>query len=153
MHEFSQSSEPIFLVVARFIANGILSGAYPAGSKVPSTTELSGFFKINPITAGRALNELAERGVLEKHRGIGTFVTADAVELLRRERIEGLSAAYVDPLIEEIRLLDIPIDDIVATIRQRDADMRSNKNPAAVINTAQPDNAQLSRPSYPSERD
>lgn len=153
MHEFSQSSEPIFLAVARFIANGILGGAYPAGSKVPSTTELSEFFKINPITAGRALTELAERGVLEKRRGIGTFVTTDATELLRRERIESLSTAYIDPLIEEIQLLDITIDDIVATIRRRDADMRIAKDPAAASTTAKSDDTQHPRLPHRSEGD
>ena len=119
MSDLAQSSEPIFLALARFVSNGILTGAYPAGTQVPSTTELAAFFKVNPITAGRALTELTDKGVLEKRRGIGTFVTKDAVDLLRREHITNLARSYIDPLVEETHMLSIPVDDLIMTIRER----------------------------------
>lgn len=121
MASLPQSSEPIFLAVARIIANGILTGEYPTGTKVPSTTELAAFFTINPITAGRALSELTDKGILEKKRGVGTFVTTDAVELLRTARIAELTSSLIDPLLQESRLLGIPIDDVIATLHERDA--------------------------------
>lgn len=124
MPDLSKSSEPIFAAVARIIANGILTGTYPAGSKVPSTTELSTFFTINPITAGRALTLLTDRGILEKRRGIGTFVTPDAADRLRKERIEEFTASYIDPLIDEARVLSIPIDDIAERITARNRKLR-----------------------------
>jgi DNA-binding transcriptional regulator YhcF (GntR family) len=128
---FSDISEPIFMAVARIIANGILTGTYPAGSQVPSTTELAAFFKINPITAGRALSELTDRGVLEKRRGIGTFATTDAVAILRAERIQELNSTLIDPLIQDSRLLGISLEDLIATIRERDAIVQTN--PTAIV--------------------
>lgn len=126
MPVLTESSEPIFLAVARIISNGILTGTYRAGTQVPSTTELAAFFSINPITAGRALNGLTEKGILTKRRGVGTFVTPDAIELLRAERIAELTTALIDPLIRDSRLLGISLDDLIATIRQRDAVVRSD---------------------------
>ncbi|MCI1218545.1 GntR family transcriptional regulator [Bifidobacterium crudilactis] len=125
MEAFAESSEPIFIAVSRIIANGILNGTYPVGSQVPSTTELAAFFKINPITAGRALTELTERGILEKRRGVGTFVTQQADELLRGERIEELNKMLIDPLLQDSRLLGISLEELIATIRERDAIVRS----------------------------
>ena len=127
--EISQSSGPIFLELSRMIADGILRGAYPPGTQVPSTTELATFFKINPITAGHALTQLAERGILEKRRGIGTFVTADALEVLHRERIDAFVQRYVDPLIEESHILGIPLAEVLEKISARNASIRDQTPP------------------------
>lgn len=83
---------PIFLEIADQIAADILVGVYPEESQVPSTTELSVHYRINPATAGKALNRLVDDGVLYKRRGLGMFVQPGAPEALRKRR----RAAFVD---------------------------------------------------------
>ena len=39
---------PIFIQIAEEIENGILSDAFAEGSQIPSTTEISVRYKINP---------------------------------------------------------------------------------------------------------
>ncbi|MFT8705114.1 GntR family transcriptional regulator [Bifidobacterium aquikefiricola] len=119
MPEISSSSEPIFLALARIISNAILAGTYKPGSQVPSTNELATFFKINPITAGRALTVLTEQGILSKRRGVGTFVTQDAVALLRASRIDEFTRTFIDPLLAEAKLLGISDREIAQKIAER----------------------------------
>ena len=45
------SGKPIFLQIAEGIEDAILSGAFPEESQIPSITELSASYKINPATA------------------------------------------------------------------------------------------------------
>ena len=44
------------------------------GGRVPSTNQLAAFNQINPATAAKGINVLADDGLLEKRRGIGMFV-------------------------------------------------------------------------------
>ena len=77
-------SKPLFIAVAEQIEYGILDGTYQEDTPVPSTNELAAFLRINPATAGKGLNRLADAGVLVKRRGVGMFVAVGAAELLRQ---------------------------------------------------------------------
>ena len=64
-----QGEKPIFLQLAEQLEDGILSGAYPEGSQVPSITEYAATYKINPATALKGINLLVNAGLLYKKRG------------------------------------------------------------------------------------
>ena len=100
-------TKPLFIAVAEQIEDGILDGTYPEDSPVPSTNELAGFLRINPATAGKGLNRLADTGVLVNRRGVGMFVAVGATELLRQRRREAFARAYIAPLLREAEHLGI----------------------------------------------
>ena len=50
-----QGEKPIFLQLAEQLEEGILSGAYPEGSQVPSITEYAATYNINPATANKGI--------------------------------------------------------------------------------------------------
>jgi GntR family transcriptional regulator len=52
----------------------IVSGEYPAGSRVPSNTTLSQEFGVANRTVRKALLPLVEEGLIETKPGWGTFV-------------------------------------------------------------------------------
>ncbi len=55
-----EDSRPIFLQLAEMLEDAILSGVYREEDQVPSITEYSVAFKINPGSAGsRALSQRA----------------------------------------------------------------------------------------------
>lgn len=110
---------PIFLTLADQIADDILAGVYPPGGQVPSTNELSTFYKINPATAGKALNRLVDQQVLEKRRGLGMFVTGNGVELLRRQRRARFTESYLAPLLDEAERVGLSIDDLITLIHRQ----------------------------------
>ena len=104
---------PIYLQIADGIKNDVLSGALKEGEQVMSTNQYAAFYRINPATAAKGFAQLVDEGVLFKKRGIGMFVSPDARAKLRTERRERFFAEVVDPMIDEARMLGVPVEDIV----------------------------------------
>ena len=98
-----QGEKPIFLQLAEQLEDGILSGAYPEGSQVPSITEYAATYKINPATALKGINQLVNAGLLYKKRGIGMFVAEGAQENLRKQRSEAFYHDYVEKMVREAK--------------------------------------------------
>jgi len=115
------TDRPIFLELADAIAADVLAGLYPEESQVPSTTELAARYRINPATAGKALNLLVDAGIVYKKRGLGMFVAAGAPEALRRERRAEFHADYVAPLLTEATRLGLTTADVVDMITKDQA--------------------------------
>ena len=78
---------PLFRQVAEQISEAIVSGAFAEGEQVPSTTEISSTYAINPATVLKGMNLLVDQGLLEKRRGLGMFVTTGARENAKREEL------------------------------------------------------------------
>lgn len=70
-------SSPIYEQIADDLAAQTISGALKAGDRLPSARDLAVSLQVNPNTASRALQTLADRGVARCERGTGYFV-ADA---------------------------------------------------------------------------
>ncbi|CAM3816427.1 GntR family transcriptional regulator [Litorimonas haliclonae] len=68
--------EPLYHQLYTALKNKIQTGALPTGAKVPSEKELSDNLDVSRITVKRALNDLAESGLVSRSRGRGTIVTA-----------------------------------------------------------------------------
>jgi len=65
---------PIWAQVEDAVRRLVATGGLEPGSAVPSVRELARELRINPNTAAKAYQRLAEAGVLETRRGEGTFV-------------------------------------------------------------------------------
>ena len=109
---------PLFLQIAEGIEDGILLGAYPEGAQVPSTTEISVTYQINPATALKGVNRLVEEGVLVKRRGLGMFVETGAVQKVKEKRKAAFSAQHVDKLTREAKRLGLSLRETVELIER-----------------------------------
>ena len=106
--EFNFSGEkPLFQQVADQIAEGIFNGAYLEGEQIPSTTEISKSYQINPATVLKGMNLLVERQLIEKKRGIGMFVLPGAQERVRSARKEEFLNKEVLEVVAEAKKLEI----------------------------------------------
>lgn len=101
------NERPIFLQIAESIEDAILTGAFKEESQIPSITEFSVSYKINPATALKGINLLVDGGVLYKKRGVGMFVAKNAKETLLQKRGQGFYEGYVLGLVTEARRLAI----------------------------------------------
>lgn len=110
--------KPIFLQIAEGLEDGILSGVFPEGSQIPSITEFSVRYKINPATALKGINLLVDAGVVYKQRGIGMFVSEGAEAQLRGKRKEQFYDKYIGALVEEAKRLQLTKDDIKQMIER-----------------------------------
>src|ERR1700756_3562785 len=109
---------PLFAQVADRLAGEIADGGLAEGERVPSTNELAAFYRINPATAAKGINVLADDGLLEKRRGIGMFVAAGArARLLARRRAQ-FTQRYVEPLLTEAARLGIGTAELSALIEK-----------------------------------
>lgn len=61
------------------LLDSIRSGQYRTGDALPSETVLSEQFAVSRVTVRRALQDLANSGVIERKHGLGTFVRSTEV--------------------------------------------------------------------------
>ncbi len=111
--------DPIFMQVANFIEECIIQEVYKEEEQIPSTTEFSSTYKINPATVLKGFNLLESNGVLYKKRGIGVFVKECAKQLIISQRQVQFQVKYVDNLVKEARNLNIPEDDLINMIKKK----------------------------------
>lgn len=98
---------PIFVQIAELLEDAILSGAYGEETQVPSITEFSVAYKINPATALKGVNLLVDAGYLYKRRGVGMFVAAGARERILAARRERFYRDFVLSTVRESKRLEI----------------------------------------------
>ncbi len=70
----SASPLPLYHQLADRLLDGIRSGEYPSGGRIPAETELARRFGIGRPTVRQATDLLVRRGCLERRRGSGTYV-------------------------------------------------------------------------------
>ena len=92
--------KPIFIQIAEGIEDGILTGAFPEESQIPSITEFSVNYKINPATALKGINLLVDEEIVFKKRGVGMFVAKGAVSKLQKKRQNQFYDNYVSRLVD-----------------------------------------------------
>lgn len=114
-----ESEKPIYIQLAESIEDAILSGAFQEETQIPSTTEISVTYKINPATALKGINLLVNEGILYKKRGVGMFVSSGAQALIQKKHKEDFLKNYIDTLVEEANKLNISKDEILLMIERR----------------------------------
>ncbi len=112
-----QSGVALYLQVADQLEELIISGSVSEGERVPSTTEISTTYRINPATVLKGMGLLVSRGYLEKRRGMGMFVTPGARgRLVESRRREFLDKAVPD-LVAQAHDLGITTDGLIQAIK------------------------------------
>ncbi|WP_432651432.1 GntR family transcriptional regulator [Huintestinicola sp.] len=110
--------KPIYVQMAEWIEENILSGTFPEETQIPSTTDISAQYKINPATALKGVNILVDKGIIYKKRGLGMFVSKGAEEKLRSERKQEFFEKFVKSLLSEAEKLNITKKKIVDMIEK-----------------------------------
>lgn len=106
----------IYLQIGEMIEDEILRDILKEEEQVPSTTELSKFYKINPATAAKGINLLVDKEILYKKRGIGMFVQTGAKERIMEARKESFYSTYVEKIINEAKLIGISKEELINMI-------------------------------------
>lgn len=72
-------NSPLYMQIYNSLLDGINTGKYKLGGKLPSEKELVEQFNVSRITAKKALNKLASEGYIIRRPGKGSFVAKDFV--------------------------------------------------------------------------
>ncbi|WP_159722577.1 GntR family transcriptional regulator [Enterococcus sp. CSURQ0835] len=119
MHFDDSGTTPLFQQVADQIEEGILNGSFKEAGQIPSTTEISKGYRINPATVLKGMNLLVERGLIEKKRGIGMFVLAGAQQKVKEARKTEFLNTEVQQIVSEAKKLGITAHQLTELIERR----------------------------------
>lgn len=89
------SSIPLYAQLRDIILERIQDGDYPAGEKIPSEMEFCKELGLSRPTVRQAVSELVSDGILEIHKGKGTFV-AEEVEKVVIPHFTALSFSFLN---------------------------------------------------------
>ena len=112
------SERPIFLQVAEWLENGILTGAFPEEERIPSITEFAATGKINPATALKGINLLVADEILYKKRGLGMYVAGGAREKLLDRKRKRFYEDLLAPLLTAAKQLEISKEELIQMIQK-----------------------------------
>lgn len=95
-----ESGIPIYLQIAEQITIDIISGTYPAGSRLPSVREFAVIASVNPNTMQKALAELEDNGLITTQRSAGRYVTTDenAIKSAGYKKLTAMTSDYIKKL-------------------------------------------------------
>lgn len=113
-----ESDKPIYVQIAEWLEDAILSNAFEEESQIPSITEISVMYKINPATALKGINMLVDNEIVYKKRGLGMFVKEGAVNKLMKERKNKFYESYIAVLLDEAKKLNLNKEDIMEMIER-----------------------------------
>jgi DNA-binding GntR family transcriptional regulator len=138
------SPTPLYFQLAQAIEGAISSGGLPAGSRLENEVLLAQRYGLSRPTVRRAVQELVDKGLLVRKRGVGTQVIQPhvrrSVELT--SLYDDLSRAGESPTTDVLALeriaapvdvaeeLDIPVGEEIVVVRRL---RRSNGEPLALM--------------------
>ncbi len=79
------SPTPMYLRIAEAMAALLKSGAYPAGFSLPPERALCERYGVSRMTLRQAMSILERDGLIESHRGRGTFVAPNRLQKQQQE--------------------------------------------------------------------
>ena len=109
--------KPIYVQIAEWLEKEILRGHIKEDEKIYSQYQLAEMFNINPATAAKGINILADQGILYKKRGLGMFLSPHAKEKIRDRRKNHTLKKLVEEVVVEARLLGVSEAELLSMIR------------------------------------
>lgn len=100
-------NRPIYIRIADHICDMILAHEYHAMDKIPSIRDYAVAQQVNPATAARAFETLERNGIIFNRRGLGSFISPEAEEIIKKMRLETLLSSESRLFFQRLSLLDV----------------------------------------------
>lgn len=117
------SKQAIYLQIADYVCENILTRKWEANARIPSVRELAVSAEVNPNTVMRTFNYLEEQDIIFKQRGIGYFIAENAYENVLRLKREVFFAEELPRIFKTMEFLSLD----VSTLLTLHAEYKSNK--------------------------
>jgi len=101
------SIKPIYHQIAEWLEAEILSGNLTEDERIYSQYQLADMFTINPATAAKGLNLLADEAIVYKKRGLGMFVSPHAKQYILTKRKKQILGQMIKDLVTEAERLGV----------------------------------------------
>lgn len=110
----NQSRVPVYEQIIEQIERYILTGILSGGDQLLSVRSMSLELHLNPNTVQRAYQELERRGEIYSMSGRGSFVSEDALDILKGRKRDRLTD--LEPALRELKLSGVSKQDILNLI-------------------------------------
>ena len=105
-------NKPIYIQICDSICEQILSGSLAPEARILSVREFGASIGVNPNTVARSYEKLTDAGIIYNKRGIGYFVSANALEAVKNEAKTDFLQNEVPAFLKKMTLLGIEPSEI-----------------------------------------
>ncbi|WP_026908707.1 GntR family transcriptional regulator [Paucisalibacillus globulus] len=112
------STIPIYVQIAEWLENEILNENLKVNEKVYSQYKLADMFTINPATAAKGLNLLFEEKILYNKRGLGKFVSTEAMDIVLEKRKNHKLKGLLKEAVQEAVRLQVAEEELLGMFKQ-----------------------------------
>ena len=113
-----REGQPIYQQIAERLMDEILAGKYISDERIPGVREYSLLLQVNVNTTVKAFDILARQGIIYNKRGLGSFVSTDAVDIIHRLRSDDVLNGMLNELARQMRLLNIPVEKVTERLKK-----------------------------------
>jgi len=106
------SNKAIYLQIVEHVCEQIMLKVWLPEDKIPSVRELAIQIEVNPNTVMRTYDFLQQKGVVYNKRGIGFFVSADAITAVKSYKKSVFLEEELPQVFRNIYLLNISLDEL-----------------------------------------
>ncbi|MHB1652641.1 MAG: GntR family transcriptional regulator [Desulfitobacteriaceae bacterium] len=114
----TDSMRPIYVQIAEWLETEILSENLLEGERIYSQYQLADMFNINPATAAKGLNILADENIVYKKRGLGMYVASSAKQSIVHKRKNQLLRPMIKELVIEAKRLNVGENELLRMIEE-----------------------------------
>ena len=107
-----KNNKGIFLQIADSISEKVMEGKYPPGEKIPSVRDLATEMGVNPNTVMRTYSELQTRGIIDNKRGVGYYVSNDAIKIIHQWKRQEFFEDDLPIIVRQTKMLDITFEEL-----------------------------------------
>ncbi|EGW37630.1 GntR family transcriptional regulator [Desulfosporosinus sp. OT] len=118
----NKSMKPIYVQIAEWLEVEILNDHIKEEERIFSQYQLADMFTINPSTAAKGLNILADENIVYKKRGLGMFVSPNAKHYILSKRRNQILGQMIEALVMEAKRLDVRESELIRMIQQARAE-------------------------------
>lgn len=111
-----KNDRPIYTQLIEKIELSIVSGQFPAGSKLPSVRDLATESGVNPNTMQKALSELERDGLVYSQRTAGRFITEDTQMIQKTRR--NLAIEQIEQFFQQMGLLGFTREEALEIVKK-----------------------------------
>ena len=101
------SNRSIYLQICGAICEQILSGTLRPDERIPSVREYGAEIGVNPNTIMRSYEKLTADGIIYNKRGIGYFISPDALETVLEAQRKDFLENELPQILKRMKLLGL----------------------------------------------
>ena len=113
-----RETRPIYLQISDRLMDEILAGKYAPDERIPGVRDYSVLLQVNVNTTTKAFDQLRQRGIIYDKRGLGCFVSPDAIQRRLSIRRDAFFNEWIPDIAQAIRQLGITTDELLSHLEQ-----------------------------------